>query len=101
MPVARSQTLKSFSSRRKSESKGRKEKAAQRTMGVNENDQKISATIMTNNKLPKMLFCITKEEIRLNGPIINLLKIHIHIYIYFFYLNRKIDYSEMHGHSMM
>lgn len=89
MPVARSQTLKSFSSRRKSESKGRKEKAAQRTMGVNENDQKISATIMTNNKLPKMLFCITKEEIRLNGPIINLLKIHIHIYIYFFLSEQK------------
>lgn len=52
---------------------------------------------MTNNKTPKMLFRITKEEIRLNGPIINLLKIHIYI----FYPNRKIDYSEMRGHPMM
>lgn len=67
-------------------------------MGESERDQEITAAIMTNKKTPKMLFCITKEEIRLNGPIINLLKIHIYIYIY---LNRKIDDSEMRGHPVM
>lgn len=50
-------------------------------MGESERDQEITAAIMTNKKTPKMLFCITKEEIRLNGPIINLLKIHIYIYL--------------------
>ena len=44
-------------------------------MDVNEKDQKTSATIMTDNKPPKVLFYVTKE-IRLSGPIINLLKIH-------------------------
>lgn len=34
---------------------------------------------MTNNKTPKMLFYITKEGIRFNGPLINLLKIHIYV----------------------
>lgn len=31
-------------------------------MGRDEKDQKISATVMTNNKTPKT-FCITKEEL--------------------------------------
>lgn len=53
-------------------------------MGINEKDQKISAMIMTNNKPPKMLLYITKAEITLNGS-----------------MNRKINYSEMHGHPMM
>lgn len=56
----------------------RKEKAVQGTMGVNEKGQKISAPIMTNHKPAKMLFYIT-NEIRLHGPIINLLKVHIFI----------------------
>lgn len=47
-------------------------------MGVNEKGQKISAMIMTNQKPPKMLFYIT-NEIRLHGPIIILLKVHIFI----------------------
>lgn len=68
--------LASFLAPRKSESKGSKEKkAAHGTMDVNEKDQKTSATIMTDNKPPKVLFYVTKE-IRLSGPIINLLKIH-------------------------
>lgn len=60
-------------------------KTVQGTMGGNERDQKTSAAIMTNNRTPKLLLCITKEESRLNGPIINLLKyIYICIlYIYF------------------
>lgn len=56
------QTPESFSTPRKSESKGRKEKTAQGAMGRDEKDQKISATVMTNNKTPKT-FCITKEEL--------------------------------------
>lgn len=47
--------------------------------------------IMTNQKIPKMLLCITKEAMRLNSPITNLLTTHT--YLYTFYLNKKIDYS--------
>lgn len=58
-------------------------------MGGNERDQKTSAAIMTNNRNPKMLLCITKEESRLNGPIINLLKIHIYIYYIYILFEQK------------
>lgn len=81
-------------------------------MGRNEKDQKISAMIMTNNKTPKMLFYITKEGIRFNGPLINLLKIHIyvcvcvhrhthtHIHTHAFYLKRKVGDSEIRRHPI-
>lgn len=65
-------------------------------MGRKEKDQKISPRILTNSETPKILLCIIKEEIRFIHPIVSLLKIHIYIY-----LNRKIDYSEMCGHSVM
>jgi len=82
---------------RKSGPKGRKRTRG--AMGGNEKDQKTSAMIMTNHKTPKMLFYITKEAMRLNGPITNLLTTHIHLYP--FYLNRKIDYSEICGYPTM
>lgn len=69
--------------------KKKKKKTVQGTMGGNERDQKTSAAIMTNNRTPKLLLCITKEESRLNGPIINLLKIHIYIYYIYILFEQK------------
>lgn len=60
-----------------------KTRKIQRDYGRNEKDQKISTMILTNNKTPKIVLCIIKEEIRLKCPIINLLKTHTHTYINF------------------
>lgn len=68
-------------------------------MGGNEKDQKRSARIMTNRKTPTMLFYITKEAMRPNGPITNLLTTHIDLYS--FDLNRKIDSSQIRGYPTM